>query len=137
MSKSLKKELNAQSVIDLTTFQKQANERKIPDLDEAIRQLRPVLQSFTEHDFAGVPGSRKLVIQSQINQTIYHYQNRTEASFIRLQGKWMQPLGFWPGGRVHVIAQNGLIIICPGAPTEEQIQANIFAAEFNAGKEAV
>lgn len=124
MSKSLKKELNAQSVIDCTAFHKQANELMLPDLEEVIRKLRPLLHTFCEHDFAGVPGSRKLVIQSQINQTIYHYQTRTEASFIRLQGKWMQPLGFWPGGRVHLIAQNGLIIICPEKQQKEAMNEN-------------
>lgn len=133
MSKSLKKEPAAQSVVDLTAFHQQENAAKFPELEEVIRKLRPVLKTFCEHDFVGVPGSRKLVIQSQINHPLYHFETRNEASFIRLQGKWLQPLGFYPGGNVRLITLNGLIIICPEKLREEQLTDH----EFVSGKKAM
>lgn len=49
----------------------------------------------------------------RILRVYYTYDNdsRTLWSLIRLQGKWLQNLGFSPGTRIAVEEQNGTLLI--------------------------
>ncbi len=48
---------------------------------------------------------------SRILTVYYMYQNDKLVPLIRLQGKWLQELGFEPGGKIEVAARNEVLLI--------------------------
>ena len=43
----------------------------------------------------------------------YIFQNKENVPLIRLQGRWLQELGFTIGNKVEIEVQNGMLLIKP------------------------
>jgi toxic protein SymE len=48
---------------------------------------------------------------NRILTVYYMYQNNKQVPLIRLQGKWLQELGFELGGKIEVAARNEVLLI--------------------------
>ena len=93
-----------------------ANREMFPELIQALQLLRPVLSRFRDNNFAGVPCAHQLTIWHHYYPASHESDServQQPASFIKLIGKWMQPLGFMPGEKVRLLAFKGILILCP------------------------
>lgn len=98
-------------VIDMIKkIRRAANEEKFPDLLDAIKSIRSVLEAFRYNDFEGVPAAKKFAINSL---TIRKKNKEHSYPSFRLSGKWLEERGFHTFDHIHVIALSGLFIICP------------------------
>ena len=88
-------------------------------LDETLQILKPALKKLAnpenlKPDDLQNPNARSLVIDGHqyiqgygLGKTYYY------TSHIRLSGNWLMEKGFVPGGKIRVLALEGLLVICP------------------------
>lgn len=157
--KSLKSEKKS---IDLKNYHQQANEEVFPELAEAILKLRPVLSHFRDHEFIGVPKTKKIKVKRAYRRSwwdtdalhslvygdeplskafseerIWIRQTKPPFSNIKLIGKWLEDAGFNPGENVKILALNGLLILCPESFPDDREPKAIIETNLLFSKAAV
>ncbi|NML22510.1 hypothetical protein HHL16_16625 [Pseudoflavitalea sp. G-6-1-2] len=109
------KNAQQEAVQNISIGKKAANEAQFQTMLEAVQQLRSVLSVFIQHDFIGVPYSRRFS-----TSRVYLPGRDTHIPYIRFRGKWLMKRGFAANGHFRMIALKDLLIICPDKTPEPE-----------------